>query len=113
MWRPLVNHAEDYPFALMKTSSLDPTGLIPVGHLGSTVPITDETKFPIPGFKLIIDYCTYNANQLWYWMSNQTPDEAVIFTQWDSHPPKGEADYNCTLPFSLFLSLSLPCSLCT
>lgn len=25
----------------------------------------------------------------WYWLSNQTPDEVIVFTQYDSHPPRG------------------------
>lgn len=31
----------------------------------------------------------YKPEHRWYWMSNQTPDEVLVFTQFDSHPPKG------------------------
>lgn len=42
-----------------------------------------------PGFRAETVYLKHNKNHRWYWMSNMTPDDAVVFTQYDTHPPNG------------------------
>jgi len=34
-----------------------------------------------------IYYILPDKAQKWYWLSNQTEEEACIFLSWDSHPP--------------------------
>lgn len=43
-----------------------------------------------------LSYVRYSPEHKWYWLSNQTPDELILFTQSDSHPPRGQfrGDFN-------------------
>lgn len=50
-----------------------------------------------------LSYVRYSPEHRWYWLSNQTPDEFILFTQSDSHPPQGKFrnDFN-HVPHSAF-----------
>ena len=36
-----------------------------------------------------IFYLQYNRAQQWYWISGQTPEELLLFVNYDSHPQGG------------------------
>ncbi|KAL2024720.1 hypothetical protein VTK56DRAFT_6921 [Thermocarpiscus australiensis] len=75
LWRPRVNHAEDFPLAVLDPTTVDPEkDLVYLDHISQVT--VAETM-----------YIRHNPNHRWYWLSNQTPDEAVLFTQYDTHPP--------------------------
>ncbi|KAI9163198.1 Hydroxylase/desaturase asaB [Paramyrothecium foliicola] len=77
IWRPMFNHAEDIPFAVC-----DPRTNIDLADVVSVDRITHEAAKEVA-------YFSWNPAHRWYWMSNQTPDEIVIMTQYDTHPPVG------------------------
>ncbi|KAG7050812.1 methyltransferase CmcJ [Colletotrichum scovillei] len=77
IWRPMFNHAEDIPFAVC-----DPRTNIDLADVVSVDRITHEAAKEVA-------YFSWNPAHRWYWMSNQTPDEIVIMTQYDTHPPGG------------------------
>ncbi|KAI1125432.1 hypothetical protein F5Y10DRAFT_279519 [Nemania abortiva] len=82
LWRPMKNHAEDWPLAMLDIHSLDyEKDTVPVDHVS-------------PATSAEILLLRYNPNHRWFWMSNQTPDEAILFTSYDSHPPPGMPNYN-------------------
>ncbi|KAK3309303.1 uncharacterized protein B0T15DRAFT_515178 [Chaetomium strumarium] len=75
LWRPRVNHAEDFPLAVLDPTTVDPEkDLVCLDHISQVT--VAETM-----------YIRHNPNHRWYWLGNQTPDEAVLFTQYDTHPP--------------------------
>lgn len=76
----------------MDINSLDQKDLVGTYYLAA-VDLEDK-NYPTPAYKFYHENVKYNPSQRWYWMSNQTPDEPVVFTQWDTHPPKGEDQYN-------------------
>lgn len=81
LWRPMINHAEDYPLALLDPSSVDyEKDHIALDHV-------------MPGFCAETAYLKPNPNYRWFWMSNMTPDDAVVFTQYDTHPPDGKFNH--------------------
>lgn len=43
---------------------------------------------PMGGAELA--FFRFDSRHRWYWLSNMTPDEIVVFTQWDTHPPNGK-----------------------
>ncbi|KAK1639173.1 hypothetical protein BDP81DRAFT_392526 [Colletotrichum phormii] len=77
IWRPMFNHAEDIPFAVC-----DPKTNTDLADVVSVDRITHEAAKEVA-------YFSWNPAHRWYWMSNQTPDEIVIMTQYDTHPPGG------------------------
>lgn len=80
----MFNHAEDIPFAVC-----DPRTNIDLADVVSVDRITHEAAKEVA-------YFSWNPAHRWYWMSNQTPDEIVIMTQYDTHPPGGF--FNSKLP---------------
>lgn len=73
----MINHAEDFPLAMLDPTSVDyDNDAVPLDHV--TQMSAAETA-----------YLKHNPNHRWYWLSNQTPDEVIIFTQYDTHPPNG------------------------
>ncbi|MCJ1323144.1 hypothetical protein MMC15_008497 [Xylographa vitiligo] len=76
-WRPMINHAEDFPLAVLDPTSID--------YDNDAVAL----DFVTPTSAAETAYLKHNPNHQWYWLSNQTPDEAIVFTQYDTHPPKG------------------------
>ncbi|KAL9072500.1 MAG: hypothetical protein Q9161_003512 [Pseudevernia consocians] len=76
-WRPIINTAEAFPLAVLDPTSID------YGH--DAVPI--DQVAPMGAAETL--YLKSNPNHRWYWKSNMTPDEAIAFTQYDTHPPEG------------------------
>ncbi|KAM0814312.1 putative Methyltransferase CmcJ [Seiridium cardinale] len=77
VWRPIFNHAEDFPFAVCDIqTNLDPDDVVAVDSVD-------------PESVKELAYFTWNPNHRWYWASNQTPDEIIMMTQYDTHPPGG------------------------
>lgn len=50
-----------------------------------------------PSIHTEVAYLRWNAAHRWYWMSNQTPDEVIMMTQYDTHPPGGRFNSECSL----------------
>ena len=73
----MINHAEDFPLAVLDPTSID--------YSNDAVPL--DTITPVSAAETV--YLKSNPNHRWYWLSNQTPNEAIVFTQYDTHPPKG------------------------
>ncbi|KAL1866008.1 hypothetical protein Daus18300_006909 [Diaporthe australafricana] len=78
IWRPRVTHAEDFPLAVCDPNTLD---------LQNDVIMLDNTT---PETLAELSYLRHSPEHKWYWLSNQTPGEVILFTQSDSHPPKGQ-----------------------
>jgi hypothetical protein len=89
LWRPRVNHAEDFPLAVLDPTTVDPDkDLTYLDHISQVT--VAETM-----------YVKHNPNHRWYWLSNMTPDEAVLFTQHDTHPSKPLLNYGTSDPNSV------------
>lgn len=73
----MLHHAEDIPFAVC-----DPKTNVNLTDVVAVDRITPEAVKEVA-------YFSWNPAHKWYWMSNQTPDEIVIMTQYDTHPPNG------------------------
>ena len=71
------NHAEDFTFAICEPKS--------VTDLGDIVAV-DRVS---PEACKELAYFAWNPDHRWYWLSNQTPDEIAVLTQYDTHPPGG------------------------
>lgn len=56
---------------------------------------------PMGGAELA--FFRFDSRHRWYWLSNMTPDDIVIFTQWDTHPPNGKFNRKKTPPPHSFL----------
>ncbi|AEO58322.1 hypothetical protein MYCTH_2127358 [Thermothelomyces thermophilus ATCC 42464] len=81
LWRPRVNPAEDFPLAVLDPATVDPDkDLVFLDHISQVT--VAETM-----------YVRHNPSHRWYWLSNMTPDEAVLFTQYDTHPPTRALNY--------------------
>ncbi|KAK0385877.1 hypothetical protein NLU13_7054 [Sarocladium strictum] len=81
LWRPMINHAEDFPLALLDPSSIDyERDHVALDHV-------------IPGYAAETAYLKPSPRYRWYWMSNMTPEDAVVFTQYDTHPPGGRFNH--------------------
>ncbi|KAL0930185.1 uncharacterized protein CTRU02_215005 [Colletotrichum truncatum] len=78
IWRPMRDHAEDIPLAVC-----DPKTNTDLGDVVAVDLIQDDR----PAKELA--YFAWNPNHRWYWLSNQTPEEIIIMTQYDTHPPGG------------------------
>lgn len=78
----------------MDIRSFNPKDVTWVEAVSCATPVAEVKEFPTTGTRTMVDYIHYNPDNRWYWMSNQTPDEPLIFTQWDSHPPDGEDQFN-------------------
>ena len=76
-WRPIINPAEAFPLAVLDPTSID--------YDNDTVAM--DQVAPMGAAETL--YLKYNPNHRWYWKSNMTPDEAIAFTQYDTHPPEG------------------------
>ena len=76
-WRPIINPAEAFPLAVLDPTSID--------YDNDTVAM--DQVAPMGAAETL--YLKSNPNHRWYWKSNMTPDEAIAFTQYDTHPPEG------------------------
>lgn len=71
VWRPLTNAVQDYPLAICDGSTVDRADLVEADHIrrqymGSTM------------------YLKHNQNQRFYYMSNQTKEDVLMFKNFDS-----------------------------
>lgn len=89
----MVNHAEDYPLAVLDPHSIQ--------DINDVVNVDVIAPPDVSG----VAYYRYDPRHRWYWMSNMTPDELIMFTQYDTHPPDGK--YNRTLPLPTFFHLPI------
>jgi hypothetical protein len=73
----MKNHAEDFPFAVCEPKTVtDLDDIVAVDRVS-------------PEACKELAYFTWSPDHRWYWLSNQTPDEIVVLTQYDTHPPGG------------------------
>ena len=73
----MINPAEAFPLAVLDPTSID--------YNNDAVAI--DQVAPMGAAETV--YLKSNPNHRWYWKSNMTPDEAIAFTQYDTHPPEG------------------------
>lgn len=71
VWRPIKHHIEDWPLALCDGSTLEGSDLIPCDHV--TEKFATDTIYPLR-----------NPRQKWYYLNRQTPEEAILFKNFDS-----------------------------
>lgn len=81
VWRPLTPPPQDVPLALCDQRTLDPRDWV----VGRTV----EPNFPegVPYVSSV-----YNPAQRWFYLSDLTPDDVVVFKGYDSDP---QAPFGC------------------
>lgn len=92
IWRPLRDHAEDMPLAVCDPeTNVNLDDIVAVDHI-------------TPSIHTEVAYLRWNAAHRWYWMSDQTPDEVIMMTQYDTHPPGGKFNGECRF-FSLYVFL--------
>lgn len=75
-WRPLVNSADGQPLAMCDYYSVNQADLR----------AADRASREYVGE---IYYLHYNEAQRWYWISHQTPEELLIFVNYDSDAGDG------------------------
>ncbi|KAL8962615.1 MAG: hypothetical protein Q9183_005129, partial [Haloplaca sp. 2 TL-2023] len=75
-WRPLFNPADERPMAMCDYSSVDHADLVAADRVSREY--TGE-----------IFYLRHNKDQQWYWISHQTPEEMLLFVNYDSDPKGG------------------------
>lgn len=77
VWRPLKTIKRD-PLAVCDWASVTPeTDMVPL-------------RFTFPhGWSELAKWRGSDAHQ-WYYLSSQTPEEPLLFIQWDSHAKKGQ-----------------------
>ncbi|KAK0657890.1 hypothetical protein B0T16DRAFT_402684 [Cercophora newfieldiana] len=76
VWRPLFRPIEDNPIAFCDPDTVCRNDMLEVDRV---TPISLIEVFQIK----------FNPTQRWRWLSKQTPDEPVVFVQFDSHPRNG------------------------
>lgn len=81
VWRPLTPPPQDVPLALCDQRTLDPGDWV----VGRTV----EPNFPdgVPYVSSV-----FNPDQRWFYLSDLTPDDVVVFKGYDSDP---DAPFGC------------------
>ncbi|OJJ52520.1 hypothetical protein ASPSYDRAFT_51938 [Aspergillus sydowii CBS 593.65] len=72
VWRPL-SHVQNDPLALCDPATVHPTDLIAVDRVS-------------PEYVGEVYYLNNHPDQQWYWLSDQSPDEACLFLSFDSAP---------------------------
>ncbi|KUJ17164.1 uncharacterized protein LY89DRAFT_584985, partial [Mollisia scopiformis] len=75
-WRPLYNLADERPLAFCNLYTV----------ADSDLRAADRASREYVGE---IYYMQYSENQKWYWISRQTPDEILLFVNYDSDPKDG------------------------
>ncbi|KII90556.1 hypothetical protein PLICRDRAFT_52285 [Plicaturopsis crispa FD-325 SS-3] len=71
VWRPIENVIAHHPLATADYRSLDPADLVPTRHI---YPDREGATFSVK----------YNPHHLWYYLSDQTPDEVTLIKCFDS-----------------------------
>lgn len=80
----MVNHAEDFPFAICDPSTIDYEK--DLANVDLCTPMGNGE----------VCLMKFSPNHKWYWLKNMTPDEMLFFIQYDTHPPDGKP--NCMYP---------------
>lgn len=70
-WRPLIPKVEDRPLAFCDFRSVDPENLLPTERV---YPHRVNESY----------YLTFNNNQKWHWISDQTPEELLVMVMYDT-----------------------------
>ncbi|OBS19721.1 hypothetical protein FPOA_11445 [Fusarium poae] len=78
-WRPICGTADERPLAMCDFYSIDENDLQPA----------DRASREYVGE---IYYAHYNPMQKWYWISDQSPEEVLLFKNFDSKP-RGEVPF--------------------
>lgn len=76
----MVEVIKDMPLAICDPQTVSEDDLVAVNQIG-------------PGFNAEIYYLRPSNNHKWYWLGDQSRDEALLFQSWDSHSPGGRL--NC------------------
>lgn len=71
VWRPVRFPIEDYPLAVADGSTVDPDDLVAADYVRATY--QGENLLPL-----------YNKNCRWHYLSDQTPDDILLFKSYDS-----------------------------
>ncbi|KAI0538325.1 hypothetical protein GGR58DRAFT_501320 [Xylaria digitata] len=85
VWKPLGHPVSEWSLAMCDGVTLAPDDVV-------------ETDAVRRGFINTFYYSKYSENQKWYFLKNQTPDEALIFKHFDSDP-------DVPVPFTLHSSI--------
>lgn len=78
--------AEDFPLAI-----LDPHTVLAAEDFLTVDRVTPGGVSPSVNVK-------FSTSHRWYWLSEQKPEEVVVFTQLDTHPPEGVFNRKCSGP---------------
>jgi hypothetical protein len=82
VWRPLVP-VEEKPLALCDASTVTRDDLVPAFYSGfEGLATARNLDYPPPVHYF---HLAFNPNQRWFYFPNMTPDEVLIFKQWDSN----------------------------
>ncbi|XXH05945.1 hypothetical protein Hte_012388 [Hypoxylon texense] len=73
VWKPLCNPVHDWALAMCDGTTVKPGDLV-------------ETDSIRQGSISTNYYVKYNKDQKWYFLKNQSPDEALLFKHFDSEP---------------------------
>ncbi|CZT07624.1 uncharacterized protein RAG0_13014 [Rhynchosporium agropyri] len=76
-WKPLVHPVQDNPITLCDYFSTEEKDLVTIEY------------HPTPQYAGEYYSLRYNEAQRWYWLSNQTAEELLLFLSYDSHPTQG------------------------
>jgi len=71
VWRPVQFPIEDYPLAVADGSTVNPDDLIAADYVRTTY--QGENLLPL-----------YNKNCRWHYLSDQMPDDILLFKSYDS-----------------------------
>ncbi|GAA6042582.1 hypothetical protein JCM8097_003142 [Rhodosporidiobolus ruineniae] len=95
VWRPISHPAQDCPLTYMDYRSLDPKNLIKTDLI-----LSNEGNRKGENYSL-----TYNPEQKWYFLSDMTPQECVVFKIYDSLNQPGISQLT---PHSAFVNPTAP-----
>jgi len=84
VWRPLAP-VEQKPLALRDGATVTRDDLVAAYYSGydGLAEKQPDLDFPTPS---VYFHLAYNPNQRWFYFPDMTPDEVLIFKEWDSHP---------------------------
>lgn len=72
MWRPINGTVEDYTLAFCDPFSVDAAADLIAGDRITSQHVGE------------VYYIAHNARQRWFWLSDQTTDEVILFNSYDS-----------------------------
>jgi len=77
VWRPILNTVYDWPLALCEAGSVDVDDLVPAV-------VRDTVRHPPPHSYAEAYYVKYNPNHRWWFWSEMTPNDVIMFKCYDS-----------------------------